>query len=60
MRQIFFAFFIALAIFALALAVLHNELVAFLLAFIALFLSFFWLCLLAMAHYSEDMSYSDK
>jgi hypothetical protein len=46
--------------FALTTTIFHNELVAALVAVVVLFLTFFWLCLLAIAQSSEELSYSDK
>ena len=60
MKQILIALCLSLVGFGLSFAILHNELVAGLVAVVVLFLAFFWLCLLAIAKYSEELSYSDK
>ena len=60
MKQILIALCLSLVGFAVTSAIFHNELVAGLVAVVILFLAFFWLCLLTIAHYSEELSYSDE
>jgi hypothetical protein len=60
MKQILIALCLSLFGFAVTSIIFHNELIAGLVAVVVLFLTFFWLCLLAIAQYSEELSYSDK
>ena len=60
MKQILVALCMSLVGFAVTSVTFDNELVAGLVAVVVFFLVFFWLCLLAMAHYSDELSYSDK
>ena len=60
MKQILVALCLSLVGFAVTSVTFHNELLAGLVALVVLFLAFFWLCLLAIAQYSEELSYSDK
>ncbi len=60
MKQILIAVCLSLVGFAVTSAIFRNELVAGLVAVIVLFLTFFWLCLLAIAQYSEELSYTDE
>ena len=60
MKQLLVAFCLSLVVFAITQGILQNELVAALVAGVFLFLTFFWLCLLAVAHNSDELSYTDK
>ena len=60
MKQILVALCLALISFAATLAIMHNDIVAALVGLVVLFLSFFWLCILTMAHYNDDQNYSGK
>ncbi len=60
MKQILIALCLSLVSFALTSVIFRNELLAGLVAVVILFLAFFWLCLLTIAHYSEELRYSDE
>jgi len=60
MKQILIALCLSLIGFGVTSITFHNELVAGLVAVVVLFLAFFWLCILTIAQYSEELSYSDK
>ncbi len=60
MKQILIAVCLSLVGFALTSVIFRNELLAGLVAVVVLFLAFFWLCLLAIAKYSEELSYTDE
>lgn len=60
MKQILVALCMSLVGFTVTSLTFHNELLAGLVAVVVLFLAFFWLCILTIAHYSEELTYSDK
>ena len=60
MKQLLVALCSSLVVFGIIQVIFHNELVAALVAGVVLFILFFWLCLLAVAHYSDELSYSDR
>jgi hypothetical protein len=60
MKQLLVSLCLSLVVFGVTQILLHNELVAGLVAGVVLFLMFFWLCLLAVAHNSDELSYSDR
>ncbi len=60
MKQIVVALFLSVIGFGVTFAILHNDVVAGLVALVVLFLSFFWLCILTMARLNDDQYYRGK